>query len=74
MNQTHLHLLINHLPVFGSILGGIVLAYGIFTKTRETITAAYILMIISAASACVAYFTVEAAEDTVEDIPQHAKI
>ena len=26
MNQTHIHLLITHLPIFGSILGGLVLA------------------------------------------------
>ena len=34
MNQTHIHLLITHLPIFGSILGGFVLAYGLWTKMK----------------------------------------
>ena len=69
MNQTHIHLLINHLPVFGSILGGIVLAYGIWTHSKETIMASYMLFIIAAIGAGIAYFTGEGAEDAVENLP-----
>lgn len=68
MNQTHLHLLINHLPIFGSILGGLVLAHGLWTKSNQTKIAAYYLLIISSIGAVIAYLTGEAAEESVENI------
>ena len=68
MSQVHLHLLITHLPVFGSILGAIVLGYGLWTKSLQTKNAAYLLFIISAIGALIAYLTGEGAEDTVEKI------
>lgn len=69
MNQLHLHLLITHLPVFGSILGALVLGYGIYVKHIQTKMAAYYLFILSAMGAGVAYLTGEAAEEGVENIP-----
>lgn len=68
MDQTHIHLLITHLPVFGSILGALVLAHGLWTKSNQTKIAAYNLLIISSIGAIVAYLTGEAAEETVEKI------
>jgi len=68
MNQTHIHLLITHLPIFGSILGGLVLAHGLWTKSNQTKIAAYNIFIISAIGAGIAYLTGEAAEETVENI------
>lgn len=73
MDQTHIHLLITHLPIFGSILGWLVLLYGIWTKSDHTIIAAYSLCIISAIGAGIAYLTGEAAEETVENIQGVAK-
>jgi len=67
MNQTHIHLLITHLPIFGSILGALVLIHGIGMKSNQTIIAAYYLFVLSAIGAAIAYFTGEAAEETVED-------
>lgn len=68
MNQTHIHLLITHLPIFGSILGGLVLAYGLWSKSNNTTIAAYFLFIISSIGAGISYLTGEAAEETVENI------
>lgn len=68
MTQTHIHLLITHLPIFESLLGAIVLAYGIRTKSNETKIAAYIILVISSIGAGIAYLTGEAAEETVEKI------
>lgn len=68
MNQTHIHLLITHLPIFGSILGGLVLAHGLWTKSNPTKIAAYNLLIISSIGAVIAYLTGEGAEETVEKI------
>ncbi len=74
MNQTHVHLIITHLPIFGSIFGGLVLAYGLLTKTKQTLIAGYILLIISALGAGIAYLTGEEAEETAEKIPGIIKI
>ncbi len=68
MNQTHIHLLITHLPIFGSILGAIVLAQGIWTKTEQTKVAAYYLFILAAIGAGIAYLTGESAAETVENL------
>jgi uncharacterized membrane protein len=68
MNQTHIHLLITHLPIFGSILGALVLSHGIWTKSNQTKIAAYNLFIISTIGAVIAYFTGEGAEESVENI------
>ena len=68
MNQTHIHLLITHLPIFGSILGGLVLVHGLWTKSNQTKIAAYNLFIISSIGSIVAYLTGEGAEETVEKI------
>lgn len=73
MDQAHIHLLITHLPIFGSILGAIVLSYGIWTKSNSTLGAAYIVLIISSIGAGIAYLTGEAAEETVENIAEISK-
>ena len=69
MNQVHLHLLITHLPVFGAILGALVLGYGLWSKSDHTKIAAYLLFILSAIGAGIAYITGEGAEEAVEDLP-----
>ena len=68
MDLTHLHLLSNHLPIFGSILGAFVLAYGLWSKSNHTKIAAYFVLIFASIGALVANFTGEAAEETVEKI------
>ncbi len=69
MNPTHIHLLITHLPIFGSILGAVVLTYGLFARSRSTQMASYLLFIISTIGAVIAYLTGEEAEETVEHLP-----
>jgi uncharacterized membrane protein len=73
MDKVHIHLLITHLPIFGSILGGLVLAHGIGTKSYQTIIAAYYVIIVSSIGAVIAYLTGEGAEEAVEDIQGVAK-
>ena len=68
ISQTHIHLLITHLPIFGSLFGGLVLAFGIWRRNEVTITASYGLMILSALGAVIAYVTGEPTEETVENI------
>lgn len=68
MNQTHLHLLITHLPIFGALLGSLVLGYAIWRKSDTTTYAAYYMLIVSGLGAVIAYITGESAEETVENI------
>jgi len=69
MNLSHLHLIINHLPIIGSMLGGLVLVFAIWEKSNRTKVAAYGLLIISSVGAAIAYLTGEPAEELVENIP-----
>lgn len=68
MTQTHIHLLINHLPIFGSIIGGLVLLHGIGVKSNQTIIAGYYVLVLSTLGAVIAYLTGEAAEESVENL------
>ena len=69
MDQTHLHLLITHLPIFGALLGALVLAFGLWKNSSTTITAAYGVLVLAAIGAGVAYLTGEGAAQTVEHLP-----
>jgi len=68
MNQTHIHLLITHLPIVGAVLGAFVLIHGIWRKSNSTLIAAYNILIISAIGAGIAYATGEGAEEAVEHL------
>ena len=68
MNPTHIHLLITHLPIYGSILGAIVLCFGMAGRSRATCNAAYFILLISAIGGLMAFLTGEPAEETVENI------
>jgi hypothetical protein len=68
MARTHIHLVITHLRKFGSVLGGLALAYGLWAKSSDTKIAAYGLFIISSIGAGIANLTGEAAEETLENL------
>lgn len=69
MDQVHLHLLINHLPIIGSLLGALVLAFGLWRKSEPTVVAAYGVLVLAALGAGVAQLTGEGAEEAVEHLP-----
>lgn len=69
MNLPHLHLVINHLPIFGTMIGSLVLLHGLWSNSRSTLIAAYNVFLLSAIGAVIAYFTGEPAEELVENIP-----
>ena len=68
MNQTHIHLLITHLPIVGAALDAFVLIHGIWRKSNAILIAAYNILIVSAIGAGIAYATGEGAEETVEHL------
>ena len=68
MDFTHLHLLITHLPIFGSLLGAMVLIYGLYKNSHQTVLAAYLVLVIASLGGLISYLTGEPAEETVEKI------
>lgn len=69
MNNTHLHLVVNHLPIIFPVVGIILLVIGIFTKTEVSKRNAYITFILGALASIAAMATGEGAEDGVENLP-----
>lgn len=68
MNNAHLHMVVNHLPIIFPIAGIIVLLIGIFTKSEVTKRNSYFLFIIGAVACIAAMATGEGAEETVENL------
>lgn len=73
IDPTYLHLIISHLPIFGCLLGIIVVAYGVLSKSEATIEAAYLVFMLSGMGGVIAYLTGESAEQLVEHILGIAK-
>lgn len=73
MNDAHYHLVVNHFPIIGSILGLFVLIAGIFLKNNTVKNVSYFLFIIAAVFGALSMGTGEGAEEMVEDMPNIGK-
>ena len=73
MNDAHLHLLVNHFPIIGSIFGLGILITGMILKNNSVKNTAYILFIVTAIFAAFSMGTGEGAEELVEDMPNIGK-
>jgi uncharacterized membrane protein len=73
MNDAHLHLLVNHFPIIGTILGLGILITGMLLKNNSVKNTAYILFIIAAIFSAFSMGTGEGAEELVEDLPSVGK-
>lgn len=73
MNEAHLHLVVNHFPIIGIILGLGILISGIVLKNNSVKNTAYILFIVAAIFAALSMATGEGAEEIVEDMPNIGK-
>ena len=69
MNQAHLHLLFNHLPILGTLFGILILAGGFLLKNNTVKRTALGIFVLSALCAIPAYLTGEGAEEIVEGLP-----
>lgn len=69
MNDAHLHMLVNHFPIVGTILGLLVLIGGLFYKNMPIKNTAYFLFLIAAVFAVFSMATGDGAEELVEDMP-----
>jgi uncharacterized membrane protein len=63
-----MHLLLNHVPIFGVMFGTPLLAYGMIRKSVEIKKLALLLLIFSALISVPVFFTGEPAEEVVENL------
>jgi len=68
MDFTHLHLLLNHFPVIGTLIGIGMMAFALYKKEGQLQRAVLVLWLILAALTPIIMNTGEEAEDTVENI------
>ena len=73
MNDAHLHMVVNHFPIIGIILGFGILIAGMFFKNNSVKNTAYCLFIVGAIFAFASMQTGEGAEEMVEDMPSVGK-
>lgn len=74
MNDAHLHMIINHFPIVGSIFGVGILAAGIFFKSDDVRKTAYFVMIVSALTGFASMYTGEGAEEVMENFGGDRKL
>jgi uncharacterized membrane protein len=68
MNQTYVHLLLNHIPIIGNMVGLSIILYGIISKSKVAVNIASTLFIVCALITIPVFLTGEPAEETVENI------
>ena len=73
MNDAHLHMVVNHFPIIGTIFGLVILVSGIILKNNSVKNTAYFLFIVAAIFAAFSMGTGEGAEEAVEDMPTVGK-
>ncbi len=73
MNGAHFHLLLNHLPVIGTIFGLLILLFALWRKSEEVKRVALGVFVFAAFAAVPTYLTGEPAEEVAEHLPGVAK-
>jgi uncharacterized membrane protein len=68
MNQAHLHLLFNHLPIIIPIVGLLILLVNVFIRSEIIQRAGYLVLVLAALCTIPAFFTGEGAEEVVENM------
>ena len=60
MYEENYHILSNHYPVYGTIIGEFILLHGLFIKSRKTILIAYLTLFLSSLAANFFFLTIDA--------------
>jgi len=68
MNYPHLHLMINHVPVLGSILALLLLTWALVTRRRDFIRLSLFVTLLAGLSVYPAFFTGDEADEQLEDV------
>jgi hypothetical protein len=66
MNDAHLHLLVNHVPIIGGAFASVVLAWGVIRNNKSIVGMALVFFILLGAASFVAHQTGEGAEEVLE--------
>lgn len=69
MNDAHLHMVVNHFPIIGTLFGLGILLTGIFMKNNVIKNVAYVLFVVAGVFAAVSMATGEGAEEIAEKLP-----
>lgn len=68
MNAVHLHLLLNHFPVIGAVIGLLLLVAAIVRHSDELAKATFSIFVLVGAASVVVFLTGEPAEEAVEHV------
>ena len=69
MNSVQVHLALTHVPVILSLIGLITLIVALVIKNSVLTKAAYIMIVVAGAVALPVFFSGEAAEEAIENVP-----
>ena len=69
MNFVHLHLAINHSPLYATLFAFFLLLIGMMKRNRSVATAGLVLAIVAAICAGATFFTGDQAADIIKDSP-----
>jgi uncharacterized membrane protein len=73
MNWAHVHLMLNHLPVLGTIFGLLLLGWAVVRRDEKLQRAALATFVLTALAAIPVFLTGEPSEDVVENLAGTAK-
>lgn len=68
MNPTHIHLLLNHFPIIGTLIGSIILLYSMVKKQNTGKNIGAFIIVIMAIIAIPVLLTGDPAEDSIEHL------
>ena len=73
MNIVHLHLLLNHVPIIGAVIGVLILAVALLRRNSDIVKLALGLFALIGAASIVVFLTGEPAEELVERLPDFSE-
>ena len=69
MNSTHIHLLLNHFPIIGTMIGSALLLWAMIKNQNNIKSTAAVIFALLAIIAIPVYLTGETAEESIEKLP-----
>ena len=69
MDPAHAHLVLNHFPIVGTLIGLVILAVGFFAKKTQLVNTGLLTIVVLALFSIPLLPTGEAAEEAIENIP-----
>lgn len=68
MDPVHIHLMLNHFPILGTLFGLCLLIYGMFAKNRSIENAALVTLVVVAVMTIAVFKSGDEAEHAVEEL------